>query len=348
MAPNTHTFKRILANNSILGANPEPSHFRVVTVTEPIPELKPNELFVKNLSFSLDPYIRYEFAKGQTESPVIGFGLSRVLESANPSFPKDSLILAPVDWAEYSHISSSELLIEVVLVDRTLPYADKVSLSAYHGVLGVPGLTAWHSLRKIGDLKAGETIYVSSAAGTLGQLVGQLAKRKGLRVIGSAGSQAKIDYLTKELGYDYVFNYKTADKRQALTEAVGDKGLDIYYDLVGDETTEVVLDLLNPRGRILAVGILAEHQGQKTEPPKNLINILFKQLRYEGYVIFGNAQEVPAFWEELLPLVANGDIKYTEHIVKLGQGGLEAVPQTYINLLKGVYQGKVSVDVASE
>ncbi|KAF9977682.1 hypothetical protein BGZ73_005192 [Actinomortierella ambigua] len=348
MAPSTLTFKRILVNSSIQGVNPSPSHFRVVTVTEPIPELKPNEIFVKNLSFSLDPYIRYEFAKGQTESPVIGFGLSRVLESTHPSYPKDSLVLAPVDWAEYSHVFNPELLIEVVLVDRTLPYADKVSLSAYHGVLGVPGLTAWHSLRKIGDLKAGETIYVSSAAGTLGQLVGQLAKRKGLRVIGSAGTQAKIDYLINELGYDHVFNYKTADKRQALTEAVGEKGLDIYYDLVGDDTTEIVLDLLNPSGRILAVGILADHQGQKPEPPKNLINILFKQLRYEGYVVFGNGHIVPEFWKELLPLIANGEIKYTEHIVKLGEGGIDAIPQTYTNLLKGVYQGKVSVDIAAE
>ncbi|KAG0223971.1 hypothetical protein BGW42_005432 [Actinomortierella wolfii] len=349
MAPNTLTFKRILVNNSIQGAKPEPSHFRVVTVTEPIPELKPNELFVKNLSFSLDPYIRYEFAKGQTEAPVVGFSISRVLESTLPKFPKGSLVLVPADWAEYSHIFDPQLLAEVVLIDRTLPGADKVPLSAYHGILGIPGLTVWDSLRKIGNLKAGETIYISSAAGTLGQLAGQLAKRKGLRVIGSAGSQAKIDYLTKELGYDHVFNYKTEDKRKALAEAIGEKGLDVYYDLVGDETTEVVLDLLNYNGRILAVGILADHQGRKPTPPNNLINILYKQLRYEGYIVFGNNHAIPEFWNELIPLVNSGEIKYTERVFKLGEGGgIDAIPQTYANLLNGVYQGKVSVDIASE
>ncbi|KAG0002108.1 hypothetical protein BGZ80_006024 [Entomortierella chlamydospora] len=135
-------------------------------------------------------------------------------------------------------------------------------LSAYNGVLGVPEFTIWDSLNSKGDLKASETIYISSAAGTLGQFAGQLAKRKGLRVIGSAGSDEKAAFLKN--GHGLWISVL------ALAEAAGPAGLDIYYELVGDDTVEIALDLLNPCGRILAVGILAAHQNAEPYLPKNL------------------------------------------------------------------------------
>ncbi|KAF9079646.1 hypothetical protein BGX27_006152, partial [Mortierella sp. AM989] len=188
--------------------------------------------------------IRPDFSEGKNESSVVGFGLAKVVDSKNPKYPIGALVIAPSGWEEYSHIFEPQYLNDVITLDgSTNP---KVPLSAYNGVLGVPGFTVWDSLNSVGDLKTGETIYISSAAGTLGQLAGQLAKRKGLRVIGSAGSDEKVAFLKNELGFDAAFNYKTQDKRTALTEAVGPSGLDIYYDLVGDDTTEVVLDLLNP------------------------------------------------------------------------------------------------------
>lgn len=175
-------------------------------------------------------------------------------------------------------------------------------------------------------------------------MTGQLAKRKGLRVIGSAGSDEKLAFLTKELGFDAAFNYKTEDKREALARLTGERGLDVYYDLVGDDTIEVVLDLLNPRGRIISVGILALHQNQAPPAPRNLVNILFKQLRYEGYLVFERYENVGKFWEEVTPLVERGEIKYKETVL---ESGVETLAENYLAFLGGKYTGKVNVQVAS-
>ncbi|KAF9192845.1 hypothetical protein BGZ51_004608 [Haplosporangium sp. Z 767] len=320
---------------------PSPSQFRVATETLEAPILKENEVFVKNLIFSLDPYLRFDFKEGSNESPVFGVGIARVLDSKNPNVPVGALIIATAEWAEYSHISRPDFLSDIAVLDRIVD--PSVPLTAYNGVLGVSGLTVWDSLNKIGDLKKGETIYVSSAAGTLGQLAGQLAKRKGLRVIGSAGSDEKVAFLKNELGFDGAFNYKTQDRREALTELIGEAGLDIYYDLVGDDTTEIVLDLLNPHGRVLAVGILAHHQNQEPYALRNVVNILVKQLRYEGYTLFERYGYFPQFWQEVTPLVAKGEIKYTDTVLKQG---VETLGETYVKVLSGAFRGKVNVQIA--
>ncbi|KAF9349122.1 hypothetical protein BGX26_012541 [Mortierella sp. AD094] len=339
--PTQITNSRVLISKIPEGVAPNKNHFRTVSVTEAAPVLKQDEIFVKNLIFSLDPYIRHEFPDGKEETPVIGFGISKVIDSNNSKFPVGALVISPSGWEEYSHIQGSVYLNDVTLLDGLLD--PNVPLSVYNGVLGVPGFTVWDSLNSKGDLKAGETIYISSAAGTLGQIAGQLAKRKGLRVIGSAGSDEKVAFLKNELGFDAAFNYKTQDKRAALTEAVGPAGLDIYYDLVGDDTVEVALDLLNPRGRILAVGILAAHQNAEPYRPKNLINILFKELRYEGYLVFDRYEHFRKFWEEVAPLVINGQIKYKETVLKQG---VETIAETYVKFLNGGFVGKVNVQVA--
>ncbi|KAG0246912.1 NADP-dependent alkenal double bond reductase P2 [Mortierella sp. GBAus27b] len=332
---------RVLISQIPEGVAPNKSHFRTVTVTEDVPILKENEVFIKNLTFSLDPYIRYAFPDGATESHVVGFAISRVVDSKNPKAPVGALVLAASRWESYTHLFEPEYLNDIVVLDNVVD--PNIPLSAYNGVLGVAGFTVWDSLKSIGNLKKGETIYISSAAGTLGQLAGQLAKRQGLRVIGSAGSDEKVAFLKNELGYDAAFNYKTQDKRAALTEAVGKEGLDIYYDLVGDDTIQVALDLLNYGGRILYVGILAGHQNQEPARPSNLSAILFKKLRYEGYVVFDRYQHMPEFWAELTPLVAKGDIKYRDHIIK---EGIEGLPDNYLKLLSGAFSGKVNVQVA--
>lgn len=176
----------------------------------------------------------------------------------------------------------------------------------------------------------------------MGQLAGQLAKRQGLRVIGSAGTDEKVAYLKNELGFDAAFNYKTQDRRQALTE-LAPQGLDIYYDMVFDDTVEIALDLLNPHGRIISVGLLAMNQGQEPVAPKNLIHILMKQLRYEGYMVYEYYDQWEAFWKEVTPLVKNGEIKFSETVV---EGGLDVIAETYDRFLQGGYKGKVSVKIA--
>ncbi|KAG0236416.1 hypothetical protein BGW42_003574 [Actinomortierella wolfii] len=339
MAPSTYTNKRVLISQIPEGVAPNASHFRTVELTLEKPVLKQGEVFIKNLTFSLDPYIRYDFPKGATESPVIGHSIAEVLESKNEQFPVGSKVFVSAAWEQYTHVHEPEYLNDLML----LPEAPaKVPIAAFNGILGIPGYTAWDALRANGDLKAGETIYVNSAAGTLGQLVGQLAKRKGLRVIGSAGSQAKIDFLKNELGFDEVFNYKTEDKREALTRLAGEKGLDIFFDVVFDDTLEIALDLLNPHGRILFTGLLSGHKNQAPPAPQNLINILFKQLKYVGYLVFERYENLDKFWEEVTPLIANGEIKYKDNTL---EGGVETLAETYVNFLNGAYTGKVSVNL---
>ncbi|KAF9438326.1 hypothetical protein BGZ76_008609 [Entomortierella beljakovae] len=333
---------RVLISQIPEGVAPNKSHFKTVSLRESAPTLKDGEVFVKNLVFSLDPYIRHDFSDGKEESLVTGFAIAKVIDSKNPKIPVGATVFSPSNWEEYSYISQPEYLNDISVLDGSID--SRVPISAYNGVLGVPGFTVWDSLGRIGDLKAGETIYISSAAGTLGQLAGQLAKRRGLRVIGSAGTDEKVAFLKNELGFDAAFNYKTQDKRAALTEAVGSAGLDIYYDLVGDDTVEIALDLLNPHGRVLAIGILAAHQNAEPYLPKNLINILFKQLRYEGYLVFDNYEKLGEFWKEVTPLVANGEIKFKETVIK---GGVDTIAENYLKLLAGAFTGKVNVQLAA-
>ncbi|GJJ74661.1 hypothetical protein EMPS_07019 [Entomortierella parvispora] len=341
-AINKYHNTRVLISQIPEGVAPNVSHFRTVTEVES-PVLQEREIYVKNLIFSLDPYIRHEFSEGQTESSVVGFSIAKVIESKNPAVPVGATVFAPTHWAEHSHIQGDEYLNDVHVLDEVID--PEIPLYAWNGVLGVPGYTVYDSLNSVGDLKKGETIYISSAAGTLGQLAGQMAKRKGLRVFGSAGTDEKVAYLKNELGFDGAFNYKTVpDKRAALTELVGEGGLDIYYDLVADDTVEIALDLLNPRGRIIFIGLLAGHQNKEPHAPKNLVNILFKQLRYEGYIVFDRYDGFPQFWKEWTPLVKEGMIKYTQVVKKSDVAGL---PQIYVDLLNGAFQGKVNVEIAS-
>ncbi|KAF9306886.1 hypothetical protein BGZ74_002387 [Mortierella antarctica] len=344
MSPSTSQVSntRVLIAKIPEGVAPNKTHFETVTQVEDVPVLKENEIFVKNIIFSMEPYIRLDdFTETTRQSRVVGYAIAKVLESKNPAFPVGSTVFSSSEWGQYSHIHLPQYLKDVTRIDEIID--PSLPISVYNGVLGVGGFTSWDSLEMIGNLKAGETIYISSAAGTLGQLAGQLAKRKGLRVIGSAGTDAKVQFLLNDLGFDAAFNYKTQDKRQALTEAVGPAGLDIYYDLVGDDTVEIALDLLNPHGRVLAVGILAWHQNARPHVPTNMINILYKQLRYEGYTVFDRHEFFPQFLQEVGPLVADGSIKYTDTVV---EAGVEALGQTYVDLLGGKYTGKVSVQIA--
>ncbi|KAF9427251.1 hypothetical protein BGZ94_005233 [Podila epigama] len=346
-----YTNTRVLISKVPLNTKFSKEHFRTEAFTLDAPVLNENELFLKTLTISLDPYIRHEFPGDATESPVIGYLISEVLDSKDPRFPVGSIVHGPTEWAEYNVVRDPELLYDYNRYDQPFK-ASGLPLSTFTGILGVPGFTVWDSLRKIGGLKAGETIYVSSAAGTLGQIAGQLAKRKGLRVIGSAGSQEKIDYLINELGFDAAFNYKTDNKKEALLAAAGPNGLDVYYDLVGDDTTDVVLEVLNKHGRIISIGVLHWHNNQAPAPLRNAEHILWKELRYEGYLVFDRYSHFPTFWEEVVPLVKNKTLKYRETVVDArggnsGKVDLSVIGEAYAGVLAGKYSGKVTVTVAN-
>ncbi|KAF9968479.1 hypothetical protein BGZ73_009249 [Actinomortierella ambigua] len=372
MSPNQFSNKQVLIRPMADGVQPNESHFRTVTITQDKPTLGPNQLFVKNLCFAMEPLMFYDFSSGANESKVRGFGIAQVLESTNINVPPGSIVHITMPWEEYSVIDAQpgNPLGDVIVhspSDRHLRWPN-TPLSVYNGVLGIAGFTAWDALGVHGKLKAGEVIYVNSAAGTLGSLAGQLAKRKGLRVIGSAGSQAKLDYLKNELGFDEVFNYKNpGGVRQGLEQALvslsakqiakqegstavttraSSVGLDVYFDLVNDVASlEAVMDLMNTHGRILSVGFIADQLNIKPDRgPKNFLQILIKQLEWCGYIVMERYMHYRDFVDEVEPLVGSGEIKFVEHVV---DARVDDIPSYFIKAQQGAYQGRVNVNIAT-
>ncbi|KAG0238394.1 hypothetical protein BGW42_005627 [Actinomortierella wolfii] len=346
------------------GVKPSESHFRTETVPLIKPTLKPNQLFVKNLCFSMEPLIFYDFSNGATESKVRGFGMAQVIESTNPNILPGSIVHITMPWEEYSVVDAepNNPLGDVIVhtpADRHVRW--NVPLTAYNGVLGIPGFTAWDALRLHGDIKPGEVFYVNSAAGTLGSLIGQVAKLKGLKVIGSAGSQEKLDYLKNELGFDEVFNYKApGGVRHGLEQALASLsakqqaaeggsatpvGIDVYFDLVNEvPSLEAVMDLMNVHGRILSVGLIADQLGDKPKNgPKNYMHLLWKQIKWVGYIVMERYRLYHEFVDEMEPLIGSGKIKFVEHVI---DGGIEDIPKYFVKAQRGDYQGKVNVNIA--
>lgn len=219
-------------------------------------------LVVKNLVASYDPYMRGRMRDASIKSyspafeldgPISNSCVSKVVKSDNPGFKEGELVVAFTAIAEYGHVSK-----EVIEAGRCTkihnPYGLEPGL--FVGQLGMPGLTAWSSLYKIGQPKKGETIFVSSAAGAVGQVVGQIAKQEGLTVIGSVGSDEKLEFITKELGFDAGTNYKKESPSDAL-KRLAPNGIDIYYENVGGETLDAALEAMNPGGRVVACGMVS-------------------------------------------------------------------------------------------
>lgn len=177
------------------------------------------------------------------------YGVAEVVSSKNPAYPVGSIVYGAIRWEEYT-VQPASTVASFEILPKARELADKIPLSNYVGILGMPGLTAYGSLKAVARPKAGETIYISAASGAVGQLVGQLAKLQGLKVIGSAGSDDKVDYLIKDLKFDAAFNYKKGPILDSLRKAAP-KGIDIYYDNVGAEHLEAALEVLNKKGRIV-------------------------------------------------------------------------------------------------
>lgn len=217
-------------------------------------------LVVKVLISSLDPYLRGRMrdASSKSYSPAIPLDTAvpnssvvKVVKSAAAQFQEGDLAVAMVPIAEYAHISG-EFVAKVTKIQN--PHNLEPGL--FVGQLGMPGLTGWSSLYEIGKPKKGETIFISSAAGAVGQVVGQIAKHEGLRVIGSVGSDEKAEFITKELGFDAATNYKKESPADAL-KRLAPEGIDIYYENVGGETLEAAIGAMNERGRIVACGMVS-------------------------------------------------------------------------------------------
>jgi NADPH-dependent curcumin reductase CurA len=215
-----------------------------------------------------------------------------------------------------------------------------VSPSHFLGALGMPALTAYVGLLDIAQFKQGETVFVSGAAGAVGSLVGQIAKLKGAaRVIGSAGSAAKVDHLTGKLGFDAAFNYKDGDVREQLSAAAPD-GIDVYFDNVGGDHLEAALDVLNRYGRVAACGSISAYN-EKDLPagPRNMHLFVTKRLAMRGFIILDHNDRLPAMIGEVGDWLATGRLVAEETVVE----GLDNAPAAFLGMLRGENTGKMVV-----
>ncbi|CAG8817271.1 37404_t:CDS:2, partial [Gigaspora margarita] len=276
--------------------------------------LADGDILIKNQYLSLDPYMRSRMRDPHVESYVDAFKLGKVLEGHG------------IGWEEYTHIPENAISgdegLEKEISKSELPK------SHFLGLLGMPGFTAYIGLNKIGKPKKGETIFISAASGAVGQVVGQIAKIKGLCVIGTAGDDSKIKYLVNELKFDGAFNYKTCNTDEELTKLCPN-GIDIYFDSVGGETLDIVLGHLNTNARVVACGMISQYNTKNPYGVKNLMNVVTKRLLIQGFIVLDHYHEMVPFQKEMREWLKQGKLKYKDDIVE----GIQNAPEAFLNIL---------------
>jgi NADPH-dependent curcumin reductase len=313
------------------------SDFRIVE--QPVPMPRDGEVLVRNLYLSLDPYMRGRMNEAKSYAANVDLGavmvggtVGEVAESRNPGFKPGDTVLGSFGWQQYG-VSDGNGLQKVSR--RNFPP------SLYLGTVGMPGVTAWIGLLKIGQPKAKETVVISAASGAVGSVVGQLAKRHGCRAVGIAGGQAKCDYVVKELGFDACVDYK-AGRLAADLEAATPDGIDIYFENVGGEVLHAVIPRLNPFARIPLCGLISDYNATSPEGIPDLRQFLFKRIKLQGFICLDTMEVWPEALKQLADLVEDGAIKYRETVVE----GIENAPRAFIGLFKGENFGKLIVKLA--
>jgi hypothetical protein len=302
-------------------------------------ELKPlqdQEVLVRNLFMSVDPYMRGRMNEGRSYvppfelgKPLDGSAIGEVVESRAGEFKPGDVVISRFGWREYFIASPKELQ----LVSREVQ-----PLSVYLGVLGMTGMTAWVGLNLV-EVKDGDVIFISGAAGAVGSAAGQLAKLRGCRVIGSAGSAEKVKFLREECGYDVAFNYKAAPLREQLKAAAPD-GIDVYFDNVGGEALEAALSALRLHGRIIACGGISVYNEEKPRPgPSNLFNMITRRLTMKGMLVSDWLDRKGEFEKEVGGYFRTGKLKNRETVVE----GIDNAVAAFLGLFLGQNIGKMVV-----
>jgi NADPH-dependent curcumin reductase CurA len=301
--------------------------------------LQDREVLVRNLFMSVDPYMRGRMNEGRSYvppfelgKPLNGGAVGEVVESRAREFKPGDAVTSNFGWRE-SFIASPK---ELHGVSREIQ-----PLSAYLGTLGMTGMTAWAGLRLV-EVKAGDVIFVSGAAGAVGNVAGQLAKLRGCRVVGSAGSAEKVEFLREECGFDSAFNYKAGPILEQLNLAAPD-GIDVYFDNVGGETLEAALSALRVHGRIIACGGISGYNEGKPRPgPSNLFNMITKRLTMKGLIVSDWLDRQAEFEKEVGGYFKAGKVKHKETVVK----GIDQAVGAFIGLFEGQNVGKMVVELA--
>ncbi|WP_316779151.1 NADP-dependent oxidoreductase [Pedobacter antarcticus] len=307
---------------------------------EPVARPGKNELLLKTLYVSVDPYLRGRMSDAKSYVPPFKVGapiqsgiVAEVTESNHPDFKKGNFVSGNLDWREMQVSDGKGLTV----VDN-----DAASLSAYLGILGMTGLTAYLGLTEIGKPQKGETLVVSGAAGAVGSVVGQIGKILGCKVIGIAGSEKKLALLKDKFGFDEAINYKTTkDMNQAIKDAAPD-GVDIYFDNVGGEISDAVLASINKFGRVPVCGAISLYNNTEVSVGPRVQPILVKNSALmQGFIVSNFADKFPEAIKPLTAWLKEGKLNYTETIVE----GFDQIPQAFIDLFEGKNEGKMIVKV---
>ena len=303
-----------------------------------VPEPADGQLLIRNAYLSVDPYMRPRmndvrsyvapFTLGEA---MTGGAVGRIAVSRSPRHAEGDWVVHGLGWREWALSDGSGLR----RIDATA-----APVSTALGVLGMPGFTAWYGLFELGQPKAGETVFVSGAAGAVGSAAGQMARIAGCHVVGSAGSGEKLAWLS-DLGFDGTCNYRDESPREALARLVPE-GIDIYFDNVGGEHLEAAIGALHTHGRIVACGSISRYNDAEPSPgPRNMFMVVTKRLRLHGYIISDHSDRFGEFAREAAAWVRDGRLRYRETVVE----GIENAPKAFLGLLRGENIGKMLVKV---
>jgi NADPH-dependent curcumin reductase CurA len=316
---------------------PKPSDFKLEEVE--LPDPGPGEVLVRNEWMSVDPYMRGRMNDVKSYVPPFQIGkalqggaVGEVVASAEDGLPTGQRVLHMLGWREYAIVPAAQ----AQQVDTGVAPA-----STYLGVLGMPGLTAYVGLLDVAGLREGDIVFVSAAAGAVGSVVGQIAKARGSRVIGSAGSAEKVSYLLDELGFDAAFNYRDGDVAELLAGAAPD-GIDVYFDNVGDDHLDAALGQMRDFGRIAMCGAISLYNATELPPgPRSIPQIIRGRLTVRGFIVSDHFDRMGDFIRDVGGWVREGKIRYRETVVE----GLENAPDAFIGLLRGDNIGKMVVQL---
>lgn len=319
---------------------PTPENFRTVTVD--LPPLQEGEVRVHNEFISVDPYMRGRMDDTKSyiepfalDETMTGSAVGRVMESRSEALPEGTGVLHQFGWRDIAQGPADQFTAVRELED--------VPLSPYLGILGLTGMTAYTGLTRVARLREGDRVFVSGAAGAVGSAAGQIAKLLGARsVIGSAGSDEKVELLKGKYGFDDVVNYKDAPIREQLARAAGEDGIDVYFDNVGGDHLEAALDVLARHGRVAVCGAISQYNAESAPcGPDNMGNLIKNSLTLEGFTMGDHADVAPEYARTMLKWFQEGKIAYDETVVE----GLDHAVEAFISMMKGSNIGKMVVKI---
>lgn len=319
---------------------PHESNFR--RVQHGIPTPLAGEILCRTIWLSLDPYMRSRMNEGRTYTDAVDFGdvmpggtVGQIVESHASGWSAGDFVLGHGGWQSYWISDGRDL--------RKLDPA-MAPISTALGVLGMPGLTAYATVVDVADVKSGETVVVSAAAGAVGSAAGQIAKLRGCRVVGLAGSDEKCRWVTEELGFDACINYKTAASLGGAIAKACPDGVDVYVENVGGSVGEAAMRNLKVGGRVALVGLIAHYNERKHHTGMDISPLIFKRATMKGMLVLDHMNLMPDFLRDVSAWLRDGKLKYRETIVE----GIDNAPLAFLKLFHGENVGKLLVQAAAD